>query len=536
MIAAGVLAVSCGGDSKVTGPSVPQSSYLISDAAHGGAVASFYFLPPMVPEPDYNGSFASSLDVAVTICALDPGGVGCATPQPDGFPLTYDMTTGPGSETVRVDPENELYIVNWHTDQFALEDGTFYRISVWLDGRQLGFVDVDVVSSGGQLKNVATDEYIALKDGRTLPIKFRVESAPPVAASDAYAMNTGETLDVPAGTGPPDGLLVNDDAGFPGATILTFGAGDLGGSVSDHPAGTSVALAGGTLTVGGTGAFTLVGPTDAGTFTFEYRLANGAGSSDATVTVTISSAVPQPDLVFQSCTVTPSDPLVTDRVDIDLVLANDGDADAIFPTGYNYGIRLVGGGGYGGTSSSGLTIPAGSTHTVSFYWPPLSHDPGTYTLSAVADVDNRIVESNEDNNTIACGSVTVSIPTDLPDLVITDVSTTTSPVTSATDFQFLITVENRGTAPATIPYNYQLPSQIIFSAYSAFVYQTNQAGWTLNPGESQTFSAAPNWGYLPIGTYDISFTVDPGDKVYESDESNNTFTRSFTVLDASGGS
>ena len=32
-----------------------------------------------------------------------------------------------------------------------------------------------MVNSGKDLKNVDTNEYIALKDGRTLPIKFRIE-------------------------------------------------------------------------------------------------------------------------------------------------------------------------------------------------------------------------------------------------------------------------------------------------------------------------------------------------------------------------
>ncbi len=41
--------------------------------------------------------------------------------------------------------------------------------------RELGHADVDVVASGGELKNVDTDGFIPLLDDRTLPIKFRIE-------------------------------------------------------------------------------------------------------------------------------------------------------------------------------------------------------------------------------------------------------------------------------------------------------------------------------------------------------------------------
>src|SRR5439155_27328169 len=40
---------------------------------------------------------------------------------------------------------------------------------------QLGFADVVVVTSASQAKNVDTNGYFALVEGRTLPIKFRIE-------------------------------------------------------------------------------------------------------------------------------------------------------------------------------------------------------------------------------------------------------------------------------------------------------------------------------------------------------------------------
>ena len=142
----------------------------ISDGAHGGDT-SFYFLPPMVPMPEYSGDFDGGLAPVVEIGEWDGTNF---TLLPDG---TFTMLTGPGSETVRVDLAAEHYIVNWHTKLYDLDPPRTCRIRVILDGAELGFADVDVVSSGKKLKSVDTDENILLKDGRVLPIKFRIEKS-----------------------------------------------------------------------------------------------------------------------------------------------------------------------------------------------------------------------------------------------------------------------------------------------------------------------------------------------------------------------
>jgi hypothetical protein len=163
-----ILAVgACTGDAgSPTAPDVePQTT--ISDAAHAGAVPGFYFLPPMVPAPSYSGTFDGGLQPRVEICEL--GVAGCTT-----VIAQYTTTSGTGGQTVQVGTSS--YQVNWHTNQFNLDPTKHYRISVYVGSLQLGFADVDVVSTGKELKNVDTQEYIPLQDDRTLPIKFRIET------------------------------------------------------------------------------------------------------------------------------------------------------------------------------------------------------------------------------------------------------------------------------------------------------------------------------------------------------------------------
>ncbi len=156
---------------------------VIHDGAHSGEDQHFFFLPPMAPEPLLNGQFDGSLDPVVEIVDLSDNSV----------IETFTMTACVGSESIRVEPAYEHYIVNWHTNQNMLNEQVTYRIYVFIPANpvniELGFADVDVVNSGKELKNVDTGEYIAIKNGRTLPVKFRIETGakinPPTASFTA---------------------------------------------------------------------------------------------------------------------------------------------------------------------------------------------------------------------------------------------------------------------------------------------------------------------------------------------------------------
>src|SRR3989454_6580983 len=145
-------------------------SFLIQDATHNSGNPHFYWLPPMTRQPSFTGTFDGTLAPVVEISEL--GGVtGCTS----HVVATFTTTTGPGSETVRVDLVNQLYIVNWRTKAFNLNTACPYRIRFLVAGLELGIADVGVVDNGAQLKRVDTDEFVALVDDGTLPIKARVE-------------------------------------------------------------------------------------------------------------------------------------------------------------------------------------------------------------------------------------------------------------------------------------------------------------------------------------------------------------------------
>jgi alpha-tubulin suppressor-like RCC1 family protein len=191
LVVCSLSALAC--DPDVTG--IPQGvapALEILDGAHLGET-HFFFLPPIVPQPVFAGVTDAALSPEVRVCEWD--GIACGA-----VVAAFSMTDGTASEVIRYDAVAEHYLVNWHTDRCAwgacaLDPDQDYRLRVLVGSLELGHADVDVVSSGRELRNVQTNEYIGLLNGRTLPVKFRIEQgivggvtvSPSAATIDARA-------------------------------------------------------------------------------------------------------------------------------------------------------------------------------------------------------------------------------------------------------------------------------------------------------------------------------------------------------------
>jgi len=169
-----VILAGCGGGHAPSSRDVMRPA-AISDGAHEG-VAGFYFLPPITADPEVSGIFDRNLvgDLEVKIVQQDP------SPDPgEGLVASFTNSADNNSEAIRVNESDEHYIVNFHTDlyQDKLQDGAVYRIFVQRrsDHGEYGFADVQIFTSMKQAKSQVTEDTFALKDGRTLPVKFRIE-------------------------------------------------------------------------------------------------------------------------------------------------------------------------------------------------------------------------------------------------------------------------------------------------------------------------------------------------------------------------
>jgi hypothetical protein len=169
-----VLGLSC--DSAV--PSVEQGTEaLISDAVHKGGTPGFYFLPPIAPATTLIGTFDAALSPTVHIDQMSPSGTPLSTLA------TFTMSSGPGSETIRLDLAEPNYVVDWHTKDFNLNPGA-YRVNVLLEARLIGFVDVEVGSTSAGFQN-----------GSTIPIKFWMNTCVPIICTASDQCHTAGVCD-----------------------------------------------------------------------------------------------------------------------------------------------------------------------------------------------------------------------------------------------------------------------------------------------------------------------------------------------------
>ncbi len=207
-------------------------------------------------------------------------------PQIVDYLAVATVTIVPGSATISVGATVAL-AAELRASNNALLSG---RVVVWSSLDAAATVNSSGVVTG---QSPGTARIVATSEGKadTAEITVTPASVSPSAVADSYSTTAGTPLPVAA---VPNGLLVNDSLGTPAATLASFGGGSLGGSVTSHPAGTSVSFgSGGSLTVNADGSFSFTPAAGfAGTFTFQYRITNTAGSSDATVTINVTGTAP----------------------------------------------------------------------------------------------------------------------------------------------------------------------------------------------------------------------------------------------------
>ena len=201
LILAAIVAA-CSSADRVTAP-LTKPEFAISDAVHEGGTPGFYFLPPVVRQPTFGGTFdAGQLgNLRVYVCDLTSGGC------PIEFPST----------AIKLAPADQQYQVNWNTT--GLTAGHLYELAVATRAhpQTLGWVDVLLTDRSGTVPAL-NDVYIT-QAGRTTPIKFRIEqgavTTPPPVASVMVTPATsvvllGTTVQLSAATLDAAGNLLTD--------------------------------------------------------------------------------------------------------------------------------------------------------------------------------------------------------------------------------------------------------------------------------------------------------------------------------------
>ena len=218
----------CNGDKigqPISSPVSPPSRS-ISDGTFALGNPDFFFLPPMVKNPSSSpnwtaGGFNGTLHPVVHICEMTGTTEATAT-----------LTSTCSDLATNVSLTDEQYFVNW---QVPSSSTVFYRLSVVAGTKVLGWADVETATNASQLKNVTTGEYVPLVDGRTLPVKFRIEryalcdvpGTGPCASSTVDLSSGGTVSTTVVANGLPAGITIPAGAGTTSTTITVQTCPDL---------------------------------------------------------------------------------------------------------------------------------------------------------------------------------------------------------------------------------------------------------------------------------------------------------------------
>jgi subtilase family serine protease len=175
------------------------------------------------------------------------------------------------------------------------------------------------------------------------------------------------------------------------------------------------------------------------------------------------------------------------------------------------------------TPSTALTLPtsalAPGNHSTSSFSPITFNTPGYFSVYAMANKDFSAYEINYNNNT---SSRTIRVCPNSPDL--------------AAGYRGALQVYQCGSLEMTIGNGTCLPVNQAFMT-TLRVLQNNTVIGTYPRSVTQTVprDGSITLSYVNIfpagGPYQIQFTVDDGNSIAETDENNNSYTNSFTVMD-----
>src|SRR2546423_6894770 len=111
-------------------PTAPGSgpAFAISDGVHEGGTSGFYFLPPMVAQPAFSGSFdadITTLNPQIAICDITNGpDNNCGGAGGTSAVVVYTTTSTPAITVDLTTPHNHL---NWGTRGAGFAAGNNYR-------------------------------------------------------------------------------------------------------------------------------------------------------------------------------------------------------------------------------------------------------------------------------------------------------------------------------------------------------------------------------------------------------------------------
>ncbi|SFQ65926.1 CARDB domain-containing protein [Hymenobacter arizonensis] len=247
------------------------------------------------------------------------------------------------------------------------------------------------------------------------------------------------------------------------------------------------------------------------------------------VAVNITVTPPSIDLTIQQAGVTPLNTAAGNPISMSCYILNQGNATANSSSvGFYFSTNATLDASdqlltsqYGSQLSAHYSEYRSGTAAI-----PLGVAPGTYYILFVADYQNQVNETNENNN-VSAVSITISPPG--TDLIIQHEQLYPSSTVAGNSLQVNATIVNQGNMTAnSSTVGFYLSTNTVLDAGDVLL--STVMGGSLGANQTNYRSAYP---VVPVGTapgsYYVLFVADPQDAVVETNETNNVRSLFLTV-------
>ncbi|MFJ7059754.1 discoidin domain-containing protein [Streptomyces microflavus] len=169
----------------------------------------------------------------------------------------------------------------------------------------------------------------------------------------------------------------------------------------------------------------------------KFTANSGSGAGQVAEFQVLGAPAANPDLQVTGITAAPAAPVESDTITLTATVRNAG---ALAAPASKVEFRL--GGSKVATGNAGALAVGASTQVSAAIG---VRDAGSYTLSAVADPENEVIEQNETNNTYTGSSPLVVQPVASSDLVATAITTSPSAPAAGDTVTLSVAIKNQGT-------------------------------------------------------------------------------------------
>ncbi|WP_434381170.1 CARDB domain-containing protein [Melittangium boletus] len=237
----------------------------------------------------------------------------------------------------------------------------------------------------------------------------------------------------------------------------------------------------------------------------------GSGNGQVAEFQVYGAPTANPDLTVTAVTSTPSAPVETDAITLSATVKNIGTRSSA-TTSVDLTLDGV---AVASASVSGLA--AGATTTVSASIG--KRGAGAYTLGAVVDPQNTVVEQNEGNNAYSNPTRLTVSEAPGPDLQVLSISPTPANPAVGAAVKFSVAVKNRGSTAV----NGATVTRVVVGGSTL---DTSTAA--IAAGATLTVTTSGSWTATSGGAT-VTATADATNLVTETNETNNTFSQAIVV-------